>query len=237
MSKSTVCASAGSAASYSRFSSDLQSERSITDQQRKCRDRAARDGQTIAAHQEFKDEAISGAKHDRGGFEAMLQAARQGRFTVLYIESLSRLARDCVLTLQTLRELVYSHHVRLVSIDDGIDTGVEQNWELMAAVFGVQNEQYLKNLARQVFRGQEGLVRDGYCVGDCCFGYTSEPIEDSVRHPSSRHHKPKKRYVVEPTAASWVKRIFAWYVEERRGITWITQELNRLVLCHSLILG
>lgn len=96
MSKSTVIASAGSAASYSRFSSDLQSERSITDQQRKCRERAARDGQTISAHQEFKDEAISGAKHDRGGFEAMLQAARQGRFTVLYVCT-SRQETDIVL--------------------------------------------------------------------------------------------------------------------------------------------
>ena len=51
------------------------------------------------------------------------------------------------------------------------------NWELIAAIFGVQHEQFLENTLRSdVFRGQEGVVLDHLCVGDYCFGYSSEPV-------------------------------------------------------------
>ena len=43
------------------------------------------------------------------------------------------------------------------------------------------HEQYIKELAKNVFRGQEGAVIDDYCVGDCCLGYTSEPIPGSEK--------------------------------------------------------
>jgi hypothetical protein len=90
-------------ASYTRYSSDLQSTRSTDDQRRKCRDAARRDGLEICSDLEFGDEAISGAKRNRPGFEELMTAARAGRIQNLYFESLSRLARDCVLTLQTLK--------------------------------------------------------------------------------------------------------------------------------------
>ncbi len=78
-------------ASYSRFSSDHQNARSITDQQRKCRDRAQTDRLTICPALEFFDEAMSGANPDRAGFDKMLAAARAGLISDLYVESLSRL--------------------------------------------------------------------------------------------------------------------------------------------------
>ena len=43
---------------YARYSSDLQSETSIDDQVRLCRERAKRDGMTVA--EVFTDYAISG---------------------------------------------------------------------------------------------------------------------------------------------------------------------------------
>lgn len=177
---------------------------------------------------EFSDEAVSGAKHDRMGFEALMDSARAGRIDVLYIENLSRLARDCVLTLTTLKELVYNHHVRIVCIDEGIDTKRDDSWQLLAAILGIQNEQYLKTLAKFVFRGQEGLVLDGHCVGDFCFGYSSEPIPGSELQRGGRNAKPQKRYVVDLEKAEWVAKIFNWFVHETRSIRWITRELNRL---------
>ena len=139
-------------ASYSRFSSDHQNARSITDQQRKCRDRAQTDRLTICPALEFFDEAMSGANPDRAGFDKMLAAARAGLISDLYVESLSRLARDCVLTMQILRELVYVHKIRIVSMHEGIDSSLSDNWELLAAIFGIQHEQFLRLLAENVFR-------------------------------------------------------------------------------------
>jgi site-specific DNA recombinase len=214
-------------ASYTRYSSDLQSERSIPDQQRKCCDAAARYGLEITSELEFVDEAISGAKHDRAGFEALMTAARAGRIKTLFFENLSRLARDCVLTLTTLRELVHVLKIRVISVDEGID-GDNDSWELLAAILGMQNEQYLRALAKFVFRGQEGVVLGGLCVGDYCFGFTSEPIPDNEQQRRGRNPQPKKRYVIDAEKAAWVVLIFHWFVVEKRSLNWIAKELTRL---------
>jgi len=210
-------------ASYTRFSCDHQNERSITDQQRKCQYRASCDGRPISAELEFFDEAESGARHDRGGFDRMLAAARAGLISDLYFESLSRLARDCVLTLQTLRELVYVHKIRVVSIDEGIDTSVTANWELLAAIFGIQHEQFLKTLSAQVFRAQEGVVLDMLCVGDYCFGFSSEPVPGTESQRKGRNKKPKTTYVIEWGEVEWVIKIFYWYVWEKKSLRWIAR--------------
>ena len=82
------------AGSYSRFSSDLQDAKSIDDQQRPCRERAQRDGNQLPKELQFSDEAVSGAKLHREGFDKMLAAAKEGQFGTLYIFDLSRLARS-----------------------------------------------------------------------------------------------------------------------------------------------
>jgi DNA invertase Pin-like site-specific DNA recombinase len=215
-------------ASYSRFSSDLQNARSITDQQRKCRDRAHSDRRDICPKLEFFDEAKSGASADRAGFERMLEAARAGLISDLYVESLSRLARDCVLTLQILRELVYVHKIRIVSMFEGIDTSITGNWELLAAVFGIQHEQYLKLLAENVFRAQEGVVLDMLSVGDYCLGYGGAPIPGTESQRVGKNKNPKSTYIILWDEAEWVVRIFIWFVKERRSLRWIARQLNRM---------
>ena len=110
------------AASYARYSSDLQDDSSIEQQQRKCRELAARNGHDLRAEFEFADRAVSGTRIDRDGFQAMLAAARDRRFDVLYFESLSRLAREFVISMPALKELVYVHKVRVISTSEGIDS-------------------------------------------------------------------------------------------------------------------
>jgi len=94
------------AASYARFSSDLQSVSSLIDQQRECRQRATRDGAELRLELEFSDAAVSGTKRDRLGLDTMLQSAARGAFKVLYLYSLSRLARESVITMPLLKDLV-----------------------------------------------------------------------------------------------------------------------------------
>jgi site-specific DNA recombinase len=111
-------------------------------------------------------------------------------------------------------EAARRHNVCVTSIAVGIDAGI-------------QNEQYLRSLGKSVFRGQEGVVLDALCVGDCCFGYCSEPIPGSESQRRGRNPKPKKRYAIKARHAVWVRRIFRWFVVEMRSLRWITQELNR----------
>ncbi len=133
----------------------MQDESSIDQQQRKCRDRATADGVSIQTEFEYADRAVSGTKRDRDGLAAMLAAARERRFGVLYFESLSRLARESVLTMPMLKELVYVHRIRVVSVSEGIDSA-QANWDLLANFMSWVHEQYLKGLRAAVLRGQEG---------------------------------------------------------------------------------
>ena len=115
---------------------------------------------------------------DREGLDAMMQAAREGRFQVLYFHSLSRLARESVISMPMLKDLVYNHRVRVVSVSEGVDSAID-GWDMLATMFSLQHEQYLKELRKNVRRGQEGAVGRGFSVGDYCFGYMGEPIPGS----------------------------------------------------------
>ena len=69
------------AAIYSRYSSDLQADRSIEDQVALCRAKAKRDGFDVVA--EYDDRAKSGASIiGRAGIARMLDDARAGLFDV-----------------------------------------------------------------------------------------------------------------------------------------------------------
>ena len=213
-------------ASYSRYSSDLQDEASIETQQEKCRDAAVRDDKSIAPELEFFDKAISGTKLDRDGLNALLAAAEAGQFNTLYFFSLSRLARESIITMPILKRLVYVNHVRVISVTEGMDSD-RDGWEMMAQILAMQHERYIKELSAFVFDGQETAIKNGFSVGDFCFGFGTVPVEGSEKTRRGRHPRPRMIYVIDPTTAKWVLLIFHWFVVERRGQRWIARELNR----------
>jgi DNA invertase Pin-like site-specific DNA recombinase len=215
------------AASYARYSSEHQREESITDQQRKCREAAGRNGHTILPELQFFNEAVSGTKLHRTGLDAMLVAAQAGRFCILYFHSLSRLARESVITMPMLKKLVYVDKVRVISVTEGVDSD-RDGWDVMATIFSVLHERYIKELSESVFRGQEGAVLAGHCVGDYCFGFKSTPIPGSEQGRRGRNAKPRMTYMIDERTAPWVIRIFHWFVVDKRSIRWIARELNRL---------
>ena len=213
------------AASYARFSSDQQRAESNADQQRKCREAADRNGHRILPEFEYADEAVSGTKLRREGLDSLLRDAEAGDFQVLYFHSLSRLARESIISMAVLKRLVYVFKVRIISVSESIDSE-RDNWEVVASIMSLLHERYIKDLAENVFRGQEGAKLADLCVGDYCFGFTSEPIPGSEKTRKGRNAKPRKRYVVDEVTAPWVLRIFHWFVNERRSLRWITRELN-----------
>lgn len=217
-------------ASYGRYSTELQDDTSIDQQQQNCRQYAEREGHAIAPELEFADQAVSGTKRFRQGLDALLDAAERGRFRNLYFYSLSRLARESVIGMPILKRLVYVYHVRVVSVTEGLDSSRE-GWETLAQILLMQHERYVKELGNNTFRGQEGIARDKerkFSIGDYCFGFTGVPVAGSEATRRGRHARPRMTYQIEPVAAGWVRRIFDWFVRERRSLRWITQELNRL---------
>ncbi len=213
------------ACSYSRFSSEMQRDESNLDQQRKCQEAAEANSHSLQVEFEYSDEAVSGTKASRTGLNAMLAAAERGDFQVLYLHSLSRLARESVITMPMLKRLVHSYGVRVICVSEGLDSE-RSGWELMAAVVSVLHENFIRELSANVHRGQEGIVLAGFAVGDHCFGFSTEEVPGTAGR--GRNAKPRKTYVIDLAQAEVVDKIFRWFVEERRSIRWIVRRLNHM---------
>jgi len=126
-----------------------------------------------------------------------------------------------------LKELVHKHHVRFISVTEGIDSD-RDGWEFIASFMSLVHEHYIKELGQNVLRGQEGALLAGYSVGDWCFGYGSQPVPGTEVKRRGRESKPRMAYVIDLETAVWGRRIFHWFVQENRSIGWIVRELNRL---------
>ncbi len=214
------------AASYSRFSSNQQRDESVTQQQVEARKLAESHGHDLRLDLQFSDEAVSGTKRNRRGLNEMIRGAECSEFKVLYFYSISRLARESVITMPILKRLVHTHGVRVISVTEGIDSEVG-GWEVLATILSLVSERFLKELSVSVFRGQQGALAEGYSVGDWCFGFRSEPVEGTDSGWRGRNAKSRMKYVIHAEEAEWVRKVFRWFVVERRSITWIVKKLNR----------
>lgn len=199
-------------AAYARYSSDAQREASIRDQLRNIETYCERAGWPVPAL--FQDQAISGSRTDRPGYQAMLDAARDGRFDVLLVDDFSRLSRDHVEAAQAVRTLKFLG-IRLIGVSDGLDTA-RAGYKLETGFRGLMAELYLDDLAEKTHRGLMGQALEGYSAGGLPYGYDS----------SNPEGKGAKRSICEDEAR-WVRWIFEQYVAGLSPRA-IVAELNRL---------
>src|SRR3546814_9702894 len=105
------------AALYARYSSDQQSSTSIADQQRICRERAAREGWQIEGA--YEDAAISGASMIlRPGIQRLLADAQAGKFDIVLAEALDRVSRDQADVATLFKHLQFAR-VPLITLAEG----------------------------------------------------------------------------------------------------------------------
>lgn len=148
---------------YARYSSDLQSESSIDDQIRICREHAENSGYVIA--DVYADYAISGGNiQNRPSMRELLKDAREGKFDLVIAEALDRLSRD--------QEDIAAIYKRLAHAEVGIQTLAEGAInELHVGLKGTMNAIFLKDLAKKTRRGQRGRVEAGKIPGGNSYGY------------------------------------------------------------------
>jgi len=196
-------------AAYCRYSSDLQRDASIRDQLRNIETYCRRMNWPMPAL--YQDQAISGSRHDRPGYLAMLAAVEQGIIDVLLVDDLSRLSRDHIESAQVIRRLKFSG-VRVVGVSDGTDTS-RDGYKLETGLRGLMSEFYIDDLAKKTHRGLMGQALAGYSAGGLPYGYRS--ISDGKGH---------KREIVEEEA-KWVRYVFERYAAGA-GPRAIAAELN-----------
>ena len=211
------------AATYTRFSSDNQHEKSIDDQQRNCHEFADNHGWNIVA--DFKDMALQGKLKERPGYIEMMQAAQNSEFNILIVDDLSRLSRGSDVNTEV--EKLKFHGVRLITVGDGIDSD-DKSSKMHIGMKSMMNNLFLDDLKDKVHRGLKGNALEGKNTGGKSFGYYPVAIRSETELDIYR--EPKILYsdmTIDDDQAKVVRQIFEW-VTETRPYIWIANELNRL---------
>jgi site-specific DNA recombinase len=177
---------------YARYSSDLQREASIEDQNEVCRRYIASMGWTLV--NTFADPAMSGASRHRPAYQALIVAARAGKFDVVVCEAIDRLGRRLADTAD-LQDTLSFLGIRLYTPSLGEITA------LHVGIMGMMAQLTLKDIADKTKRGQLGRVRQGKMPSGLAYGYriTEQKGEDGGHRE------------IEPEQARIINRIFAEY--------------------------
>lgn len=200
------------AAIYSRYSSDLQRETSIEDQNRVCKQRIEQEGWHLTVP--YSDYAISGASMERPGLRLLMEHAARDEFDVVVVEGLDRLSRDTEHMPGIYKRLTFNG-VRIFSLTDGGFVS-----DLHIAFGGAKNAMFLKDLAFKVKRGMSGRVESGKSICRRTFGY------DIVRRFDSRGEPVRGERSINESEAAIIRRIFEAYAKGQSAHK-IATTLNR----------
>ena len=198
---------------YARYSSDLQSEHSIEDQIRLCRERgvALGGGEPVEL---YTDYATSGSHAgNRPALQKLMDDAAAGRFDTLIAEALDRLSRDQEDIAGLYKRLRFAG-VRILTLSEGeVD-------ELHIGLKGTMNAMFLRDLAAKVRRGARGRIEKGLSAGGRAYGYRVVRKYDDAGEPIRGHRE------VDEEQATVVRRIFREYASGKSARK-IAAGLNR----------
>jgi hypothetical protein len=208
---------------YCRYSSDMQRTDSCADQEREVRAGLARLGIHAGDAVVIRDEAESGTKANREGFQRLSRMVARGEVAVVAVDTQSRLTRGDNAH-SFVKDLVYAGG-RFVATAENIDTALT-GWEVPVRVKELQNGLEISGLRHMVCRGQRGRVEADGSAGDFPYGYESYYLDpDWAAQLARRGPKPKKGLRVCEEEARWVRQVFDWFVAGR-SIGWIARELT-----------
>lgn len=207
-------------ASYARYSSDMQSDASITDQLRNVRTHCAHmQWTTPPATRAWSDEAISGSRNDRPGYLAMMAAAEARAFDVLIVDDVDRLGRDDLEKRRAAKFLIH-WGIRIVGVSDGVDS-TRDDFKLVFGMRSMIGEMYVDDLAKKTHRGLMGKALNGFSAGGLSYGYRVVP---GALGPDGLPTNNKR--AIDEAQAKIVREIYTRYAggESPRAIA---HDLNR----------
>ena len=168
---------------------------SISNQKALLEDFAARQGFTNIVH--FTDDGISGLCFDRPGFLALMREVEAGNVEFLCLKDMSRMGRD-YLKVGQIMEILRQHGVRLIAINDGVDTA--RGDDDFTPFRNIMNEYYARDTSRKIRSTFQSKGKTGkHLTGTVIYGYLWNEARD--------------KWLVDPEAAEVVKRIFSMTID------------------------
>lgn len=203
---------------YCRVSSATQEERGTIRTQQEFAARYCK-ANGIRLVESYLDDGISGSVpiKERPAGSRLLRDAQAGKFDTLLIYNLSRLSRDTLDALETIRTL-HSQGIALKSISDGVVVDSSPMGQFVITQLAGLNQLMRDNIRTDSRRGMERCVREGKWVGGRApFGYR---VVDG-------------RLAIDPEQSEIVKNIFTWYQCGQR-VRGITARLNAARIKHPM---
>jgi site-specific DNA recombinase len=189
---------------YARYSSDMQNEISLEDQEAVCRQAIAERGGVVVAV--YRDGAKDGWSLDRDGFQEMRSAAGRGKYDALMMWKFDRLARDHEQTVMVKMLLRREYGLKLHCVEgfseDDDNSPYAAMMEQMLAVFSAF---YSRNLSSDTKRAKkQRAVRGDFNGSSAPIGYVLVMLAEATEE------RPAGLYIVLRVAAI-VRRAFRLY--------------------------
>ncbi len=170
----------------------------------------------------FVDDGYSGTNFNRPGFQQLLAEVEAGHVGVCLTKDLSRLGRNSALTGLYTNFTFPQNGVRYIAVNDDFDSadlnGIQNDF---AGIKNWFNEFYARDTSRKIravnkAKGEKGVP----LTTNVPYGYVKDP-------------ENPKHWIIDPEAASVVKRIFALCLEGRGPSQIATQLKAEKVLTPS----
>jgi Site-specific recombinases, DNA invertase Pin homologs len=203
------------AAIYVRVSTTKASQKDSPEHQEGiCREKARIMGLETPDDLIYEDRDSGTSIVERQAIRQLLEDAKAGRFQAVLFASLSRFSRDLVDSMALKRMLVDALKIRLISIDENYDSGVDQD-EFKFQIFSAVNQKQSEMISLSSRRGIRQSALKGNFTGSIPpYGYRKAVIDG------------RKTLVPDEAESAVVREIFRLYTANRLGDKAIAIVLN-----------
>lgn len=200
---------------YVRVSTTKDSQKDSPEHQLSVnKEKANLEGLIVKDEYIYEDRDTGTTIVDRPAIQSLVEDAQKGLFNTVIFASMSRFARDTLDALTLKRILVDGLKIRLISLDEGYDSGVDSD-ELKFQIISAVNQKLSEQISLSSRRGiKESAKRGNITASKAPYGYKKVVIED------------RKTLLVDEVTSENVKLIFSLYTKNNLGEKEICNLLN-----------
>lgn len=202
---------------YARVSSEKQADtKTIASQIAVLRERIQFDGETLADEMQFVDDGFSGTTLIRPGLERLRDYIASGLVDKIYVLSPDRLARKYAYQVLLIDEFKHSG-IELIFINH--EVGRTPEGELLLQMQGMIAEYERAKILERCRRGRLHTAQRGSVNVLTCAPY-------GYRYISKSNNVGDAVFEINETEAENVKKIFDWFVREKKTLREVARELK-----------
>lgn len=158
----------------------------------------------------YVDDGYTGTNFNRPGFQQLINDIEIGLVSTVMVKDLSRLGRDYVSVGNYTDSYFPEHNVRFIAVNDAIDS--DEGESEIAPFKNILNEMYARDISKKVRSSHRLRGSMGEPLSQPPYGYMKSPDN-------------KKKWIVDPEAATVVKSIFKMCLDGKGNET-IARELQ-----------